>query len=224
MVDDQHLKIALKGAEYLNKWRLDHNERLSLFEANLRHADLRGANLSHAILSGADLSYAKLSRANLTGANLRGANLLETDLSEAKISNAQASDANFQYARLYRADLSSANLEFANFTLAEFFGAKLLGSSLIGTLLFYADLFLANFSGAIMGSTAICGCDLSKCVGLDTVKHKEPSSISLDTLIQSYYGAGKCYTSILESFFIKAGVTKQLLDILPKILSKEEGH
>ncbi|MEM2969822.1 MAG: hypothetical protein QXR63_02685 [Candidatus Bathyarchaeia archaeon] len=27
MVDKQHLEIALKGTEYLNKWRIDHNER-----------------------------------------------------------------------------------------------------------------------------------------------------------------------------------------------------
>jgi uncharacterized protein YjbI with pentapeptide repeats len=224
MANAEHLKVVQGGSESVNRLRQNYSGRLNLRYASLRGVNLSGADLSRACLFGANLSYAKLNGANLSSANLREANLYRADLSKAKLMDVQAYDANFQYANLYGANLCSANLDFANFSLAELFNAKLTCSSLVGTLFFYTDLFLTDFKDATMDCTAICGCDLSKCINLDTVKHTEPSSITLDTITQSYYGAGKCYTNILESFLTNAGVPKQLLNALSEILSQKEVH
>jgi hypothetical protein len=223
MVNPEHLRIVLEGADSIRNWRQNNEESsLNLRDAHLRGADLSGADLSRAHLSGADLSYAKLVGADLSDAYLCNANLFGARISKARLSNVQAGEANFQKADLEHADLINANLDYANLAGTWFFCANLSGLSLIGTVLFYTDLMWARLNGATMNDTAICGINLTECTGLETVKHQGSSCISLDTLIQSYYGGGKCWTPILESFLIKAGVPKQILDVIPEIVADKE--
>src|SRR5271157_5878296 len=121
-----------------------------------------------------DLSRADLSRANLGWAYLSGADLSGADLSEAD---------------LRRADLSGANLS----------GANLRGADLIRS-----DVRETDFSEAALGGTVFAYVDLSTAKGLDTVRHKGPSTIGVDTI---YRSKGK----IPEVFLRGAGLPDEFI-------------
>lgn len=146
-------------------------------------------------LSGADLSGADLRGADLTGADLFGANLSG-------------------------ADLSGAGLFGADFFAANLIGANLIGANLFMANLFGADLTGANLKDATLHGTVVAACNLAQCVGLDAVVHQGPSSIGVDTLAQSFRDAGNRLTPELETFFLGAGVPKELLAALPRILAE----
>ena len=111
---------------------------------------------------------------NLTRAHLSGANLREADLSGAN---------------LRRADLSGADLSEANLSEADLSGAYLTG---------------ADFSGAFIWGTNFGAVDLSAVRGLETVQHKGPSTIGIDTI---YFSKG----NIPEVFLRGAGVPEDFI-------------
>ena len=152
--------------------------------------DLRQANFFEADLSGADLSWADLSQADLMFAKLSGANLTRASLFGANLS---------------MADLSGANLG----------GAILAFANLLGAYLGQANLAEARFSGTSLGR-----CYVWDAIGLSAVNHVEPSSIGADTLIGSFRATGNRLTPELATFFLGAGVPKELLDALPRILAQ----
>ena len=151
-------------------------------------------------LSNADLSKADLSHANLSGANLASANLVAANLAQADLQRAWLFDANLLLADLSEASLMGANLQYAN---------------LNGSLLHGAD-----FSQVTLGATVLGHLNLSGVIGLRTVTHQYSSSVGVDTLIESFHGAGRKFTPELETFFLGAGVPKELLDALPGIVAK----
>jgi uncharacterized protein YjbI with pentapeptide repeats len=186
-----------------------------LRRANLVRADLRGANLSGADLSDADFQEANLSEANLTKTNLNGAslgsafvreanlsqaNLLAANLRNANLSNANISEANLTVANLGEADLSGANLHKTDLTKARLSGVSLRRADLSGARLtrtnlmksnlleakfIGADLTETNVSMAKLGITVFANSDLSSMIGLESVDHRGPSHISMDTFILS---------------------------------------
>ena len=93
MANPEHLAVIQQGVEAINKWQIEHIEKLNLSKANLTWVDLAKANLTEANLSGADISGADLSKANLTEANLSGADLSGADLTRANLSKANLSGA-----------------------------------------------------------------------------------------------------------------------------------
>jgi hypothetical protein len=111
--------------------------------------------LSDGYIGSADLRGADLSDAYLRGADLGGAKLIG--------------------ANLYRADLTDAYLR----------GANLSRSYLSRTDFFRADLAQANFTGVNLGTTLFGDNDLSRVIGLETVRHAAPSSIGIDTIYKS---------------------------------------
>jgi uncharacterized protein YjbI with pentapeptide repeats len=147
---------------------------------------------------------------DLSGADLSRANLSEADLSGADLSDANLSGAYLTGAYLILTDLSWANLSSADLTSAILVLAKLRRASLAGT----------NFESANFGATLAADCNLAQCVGLGAVKHAAPSSIGVDTLVASFRGAGTRLTPELETFFLGAGVPKELLAALPQILAE----
>ena len=158
--------------------------RCKMNEADLGEADLRRIDLTEADLSRTDLDKADLSGANLTKVNLYDANLSDADLRGANLSNANLSLTNFSEANLSRANLSQADLRRANIGGAYLNGANLCGASVKGT---------------IIGWTNLGNVDLSKVKGLESVEHRGPSTIGIDTL---YRSKGK----IPEVFLRGAGV------------------
>jgi uncharacterized protein YjbI with pentapeptide repeats len=207
----------LKGAD-LSSATLD---RANLSGANLTEAKLY-ANLSGANLNDADLSAAKLAGANLNGANLDGANvsgayllgahlsgayligarLSGADLNNAYLNRADLSGANLTEAKLYDADLSAANLSGANLAEAMLSGAYLINSRLSG-----ADLTQATF-----GETIFSRLDLASVIGLETCRHRGPSTIDHLTLQKS----GRLPLPFLRG----VGLPDALIDYLPSLLDQ----
>jgi len=141
-------------------------------------------------LSGADVSRADLSKANLGGVVLNRVNLREANLSEADLSKAP----------LIRADLRQANLSEANLSEANLIGATLRRTLLDGT----------NFERAIVGGTIFGAVDLSSCRGLESVRHRAPSTLGVDSIIRS---KGR----IPEIFLREVGLPKNWIREIPSL-------
>jgi hypothetical protein len=165
---DEALKLLTTGKAGIEEWnrRRRSGEAIpDLHEANLRRAELGGADLSQAELGGADLRRAGLSGADLcktrlNEADLRGADLTATNLREAKLNAADLNSAN-----LTAADLNSANLTAVNLS--------------------WSDLRGADFSNCICWYTLFADVDLSEVKGLESITHRGPSTLGIDTLLQS---------------------------------------
>jgi uncharacterized protein YjbI with pentapeptide repeats len=221
MADKEHLAILKQGVEVWNRWR---EENPDIWGVDLRGAYLRMANLSGANLSDANLSEADLNRANLSDANLNEANLSEADLSGADLSWASLRGANLRGANLHHADLfcadlrradlsevnlgeanlSEANLGEANLSLANLRGANLHHTDLSWAYFSEANLSEANFSYAIALGTGFGNLDLSVVKGLETIHHRGPSTVGIDTI---YRSRGK----IPEAFLRGCGVPNTLI-------------
>ena len=133
--------------------------------ASLCRARLPNAILSHAVLKGADLSYADLSYSDLDGADLSGADLTSTDFSWATLTNAN----------LRGATLTATSLTMANLTGADLRGARITK----------ADFESSILHRAVAGGSLFANCDLRSVIGLESMLHGAPSSITLDTLARS---------------------------------------
>ena len=236
MANPEHVEVVRQGASAIAEWR----RRNPGMVLDLRRANLRRAELRRADLSGANLRGASLPRADLRGAKLRGANLTSADLRGADLTRAELRDANFSYAklseaRLVRADLDGAdfwnakltqanliraNLSRARLPWADLSGADLTGATLFWTHVIWAEVAGTRLTGASFGPTSLSKCDLSQATGLSSVIHFGPSSIGVDTLIRSFRGAGNKLTPDLESFFLGAGVPRELLAELPRIVAE----
>jgi len=188
---------------------------IGLGMSNLSKANLADANLLDAGLRGANLTQAKLMRADLHTAIIYQANLSMADLRGAKLTYVTGPGANLKGANLSKADLGAA-LFFA----ADFSGANLREAGLWGTNLSGANLSDADLSQAVCLFTLFPLCDLSRTKGLESVQHKGPSSVGIETIVISFRSAGNKLTPELETFFRGAGVPKELLGELPRIISE----
>jgi hypothetical protein len=217
MADQEHLDILKQGVETWNAWRKANPEIVPDLEgadlegANFRGANFRGANLIGAYLIEADLEWADLSRAFLSGAVFSRAFLIEADLSRADLSRANFSranltEANLSGANLSRADLGGANLGWTFLIEAIFSGAFLIEANFSG-----ADLSGANFSGVEIGYTTFANSNLIDVQGLETIQHRYPSTIGIDTI---YRSQGK----IPEAFLRNCGVPDSFIDYIPSLI------
>lgn len=187
MANAEHLAILRQGVAAWNAWREEHPD----VRPDLRHAFLHRANLAGANLMEADLFATILSETNLDGANLRDVHLAGAVLSEANLHNANLAGVFLREASLKGSDLHEA--------------------SLVGVDLSRADLTEANLTDTIIGGTSFANCDLSTVIGLTTVKHLYPSSISIDTI---YRSLGK----IPEVFLRGCGVPDTLIEQIPSLI------
>lgn len=180
-----------------------------LEDADLSYTDLSCTDLRKAVLRGADLSGATLRKAilkeaDLHGANLRMANLVDIDLNSANLNFAILSEVNLQGATLYGANLSGAQLDKTNLRFARLRAADLSKANLSRSSLAWADLSDANvndldLTNAECGYTAFGNLDLRHVNGLETIEHRSPSTIGINTFFRSQ---GK----IPEAFLRGAGV------------------
>jgi uncharacterized protein YjbI with pentapeptide repeats len=181
MANPEHLKILKQGVEIWNDWRESNQaESPNLFDADLSFTDLGSADLTSADLSAAKLNGANLSFANLTAANFTAANL------------------------------TGANLSFANLNIANLSGAILSDSELGGANLTDAELRKTNLSKADLGETVFGNVDLSEVIGLDTVVHRGPSTVGIDTLYKSQ-------GEIPDKFLRDVGVPEEAIDLARSI-------
>jgi len=229
MADTKHLHILQQGITQWNKWREKHPKirpdlsgadlnctnliRSNLNGANLMHADLRGANLTHAKLNGADLSGAKLSNADLGGADLSAANLSDADLIFANLMHADFSDANLGNANLSSANLSNAKLISTSIIFANLMHADLRGANFVHADLRGANLRGAKLKGARVGWTTFGELDLRGVKGLETVEHRGPSNLSINTIYKSE-------GDIPESFVLGTGAPDSFIEYMHALARK----
>jgi len=214
-------------------WRMEHRkERLILQRANLEnssfvfqdmveadfaeailrnsfcyHSNFRGANFKKA-----DLSHSILSYCNFFIATFTEANLMNTELDFSILVGAILYNANLINSSLIQVNLSGAFLQHCNLKNADLSFANLNDPWLVGT----------DFTEATLGGTIIGDCDLSKCIGLETVIHNSPSIIDLSTLIKTFKGSNNSFSSAAAIFFLNAGVSKTLLEKIPNIIAKTQ--
>ena len=123
--------------------------------------------------------------------------------------------ADLSLASLDEADLREANLSLASLDEAGLRGADLCGADLRGATLSWATLNGTDLSYAFVGSTAFGNVDLSAVKGLETVKHWRPSTIGIDTILNSQ---GK----IPEIFLRGAGVPPSIVEAIPSLIGSLE--
>ncbi len=175
---NQELVDVLKqgSANFWNMWRLTHPDVL----LDLSRANLSGINLEGAIINRADLRGAHLEEANLVGANLTRAFLANADLHHANLGRTRLAGVDLSHANLKQALLSEADLYATLLTSANLTNADLTRTNLQG-----AFLDEANFNTTIVGWSIFGNVDLQRVKGLDTVIHRGPSSVGIDTLYRS---------------------------------------
>jgi hypothetical protein len=144
-----------------------------------------------------------LLRAHLPRAGLAWANLLDADLGGADLGRANLSRAFLHGADLGMAILSRANLFRADLDLADLTGANLSAAILGG----------ANLTNAMIMDTMFADNDLSKVKGLETVHHRGPSTIGIDTIYKSK-------GNIPEVFLRGCGVPEDFILYMKSLVGK----
>jgi hypothetical protein len=139
------------------------------------------------------------------------ANFDFADLRDADLRGAALTEARFIQIKLSGADLSGADLGGADLIWADLIEVKFIKANLTHTNFHGADVCGADLSSASCCFSVFTDVDLSVVKGLDSVSHKGPSSVGIDTLVRS---KGK----IPESFLRGCGVPDALIKELPKLI------
>ncbi len=205
MADQHQLEVLQQGPGIWNTWRQQHPTT---------QPDLSGANLSRANLIGADLSEVDLSLANLSGANLSLANLSGANLGIANLSRANPSSASLSPFSLSLPSLSLPSLSLFDPSSVLPSSVPPSSTNLSYANLSYANLSYANLSGAKVELTQFDNIDLRTVRGLETVEHRGPSSIGIDTI---YRSQGR----IPEVFLRKAGVPEDFIIYMRSLVTIE---
>lgn len=182
MANPEHLEILEQGVEVWNKWRFANRS----VKPDLSHVELISAILNNANLRSSNFSFADLRASTLTRALLNGANFNGADLSGAI--------------------LHSANLSGASFIGANFGGAQLQYANLKATKLAGADFLEVRMANTDIGDT-----DLSQVKNLESIQHKGPSTVGIDTI---YKSGGK----IPEAFLRGCGVPDEFITYMRSLV------
>lgn len=215
MANFGHLEILKQGTEVWNAWRKYNPSILPVIRTtNGSKPDLSGLNLSEA-----DLSFTYLFNANLRKANLNKADLSFANLTRANLSYANLREANLQFAGLMLAKLGYANLKhstlfYANLAHASLPYADLSDALLLNTNFNSVRLNYTNFTKAIFAFTNFSNTDLSTAKGLETVVHRAPSSIGIDTIYES---KGK----ISEVFLHGIGISENFITYMHSLKAQD---
>jgi hypothetical protein len=204
MANSEHLAKIKEGVKAWNEWRKANPKIFpDLREAVLTSAGLASADFSITDLSAADLNGANLTRADLYGAHLSGTHLGRAHLGRAYLDSADLSEANLREADLILAHLNGAHLDGADLSGAHLLSASLRGASLSG----------ANVTDAGVGWTIFGDNDLSDVKGLETVRHRGPSTIGIDTIYRSH-------GNIPLAFLRGAGVPDNFIEYMGSLTGK----
>jgi len=186
MVTSEDLAILRQGVKTWNGWRREKPElrpdltAVDLSSADLSEVDFHGVRLDNASLVEANLSRADLRNCSATHAKLHRAVLIEADIQQADLRGAEFIDAELLRANLNRADLNGASLIGTDLR-----GGCLTNTVLTGAIFWATRLADADVTNASFGWTGFNNVDLSVAKGLESVGHRGPSSIGLDTIFRS---------------------------------------
>ena len=221
MANPEHVSVVKSGKAEIDAWRTINNRIwMDLKGADLRDIDLSGANLSHAALHNADFQGTNLCEASLLHSDAPGARFVGADLTGLETGAANLAGAEFDSSDVRGANLSLTNLSRATFRYSDFSGANLQDSDLSFAVMKSTQFIRTNFTGVRLGETVISDCDMSQCIGLETVEHHGLSTIGTDSLVNTMRGAGGDLSFQQEAFFIGAGISSVLLqDIQQRVKS-----
>ena len=184
----------------------------NLQRASFNLANLSEANLSEAVLRESDFSEAILKRTYLIRADLVGAELFEADLERADFRWAFLIGADLRRANLFRADLRWAHLIESNLSEADLSEANLSEANLSKT-----DVRRAIFRDAVMAWSNFGDIDLSKAIGLHSIKHFGPSTLGIDTIHRSR-------GQISDAFLRRAGVPSKFIAYVNTLSEETFAH
>jgi hypothetical protein len=142
-------------------------------------------------------SWLDFRRAWLPGIDLRGIDLRKANLEHAFLAGANLEGARLEAANLSWTFIPNANLAGANLVEATFRRTKLSG---------------ADLSHCLCGDTVFANLDLSGAKGLDSTIHFGPSTLGIDTLIQSR-------GHLPDAFLLGCGVPDSLINALPSLVN-----
>ena len=126
----------------------------------------------------------------------------------ANFNRANSSETNFSKTNLAGVDFSESYLLKANFAGADLFGANLSKANFVG------GIFVGtNFNKAVANITVFVAVDLSSAIGLDSIRHKGPSSLGIDTIYQSK-------GNISEVFLRGCGLPDDFITYIPSLTGK----
>ncbi len=193
MADEEHLKILKQGADVWNRWRADNPEIIpNLCGEVIISTDLKGVNLANADLHGMIWITSDFNGADFSSANLRGVYINGSNFISANFRGANLSDARLTFTDLSESGLDGAHLERTYLKRVLISGTSLRNSHIAFTT--FADM------------------DLSEVEGLETVTHRAPSSIGIDTI---YKSQGK----IPYVFLRGAGVPEEFIQYMPHLIT-----
>ena len=200
MANPEHLEILKQGVEVWNKWREENPD----FEPDLAgikysRTDWKGIDLSRAVLRDAELSETQLGMSDLTEADLTDANLEGAALKQADLSGSILKDCSFDKALLKAASFSGIIFtRRSNFIVrrdVNFFNTGV------------------RFTGAMMEGTIFRSFNFSEIKGLESVIHRGPSSVDIDTI---YRSKGK----IPEAFLRGCGVPENFIQYMSSLTGR----
>ena len=195
MANPEHLDILKQGVEVWNEWREENPEII---------IDLKGAKLSRTDLSGINFSKAQLRVAYLRASDLTNSNLTEADLKGAYLNRANLNRADFTKATLRGANLSECNLIQTNFNSARLYFTNFTESSFEST----------NFLRSKLYKTVFGLCNLSGCIGLESVRVKGSCIIDFQTLQES--------RNLSKSFLLKVGLPELYINSFPQFGKRKQ--
>ena len=174
MANPDHVRLLVDA----DKWQTFLGQGLVL--------DLYGANLEGVNFRGRSLSDLNLSNANLRGADFRGSRLSHVDLTRTDLKGALLASSVWLEVELVGADLSHADLSFSRVVRSNLTDATLVSSCLFGTIFQQTVVTNADFGEARSRRTVWSDLSLLQARNLERVYHSSPSTLGLDTIIESH--------------------------------------
>lgn len=190
MAVPEHVEVVRRGASAIYDWRLQRpGVPLNLSGADLSGLELRGADLSRSILMGTSLRDTSLEYGSLAGSLVVGTDALGARMSGLDLAQAVVIEADFSAVNLSKAELFNASV-----SRTTFHGAKL--------------------GNVVLGNTVMAQLDLGNVSGLESVHHFTESVVDTQTLMYSLRGLEGDHLLNAKRFFVRAGVSKEIIELL----------
>jgi hypothetical protein len=188
MVTKSHIDALKEGHLSWHKWRK-------------RNPYIR-PNLSNVVLDGKTFHNYDFSYTNFEASSLRGVNA----------HNCYFYGCNFRTSNLMDTEFKGSDLRDANFIRANLTNDDLTNCRLHRTTFRDAKLNKAILTGTKMYETMFVRCDLSSCIGLDSVSHIGPSVLDFNTI--------RISKNLPINFLRGCGLPEKIISYLPEILGR----
>ncbi|HMQ80217.1 MAG TPA: TIR domain-containing protein [Ignavibacteria bacterium] len=185
------LTLLKEGAKTWNKWR---KENLDV-KIDLRNETFKKSDFSKMQLDNIDFTDSLILDSDFTSSKLTNVSFKDSYIENCNFSNALIKNSNFKLSHLVSSKFIFSNINncifdetFINETI--FDNTELLESDLSNSLISFTifnstDLAKSNFLKSQFSYNIFADIDLSQVTGLETVIHAAPSTIGIDTLLNS---------------------------------------